>query len=565
MSRPMAPPLAATRRFSPPKKRHHTQQQQRKRIDKNKQTHPTRPHKERRDKASPFLSLSDRLLVRGSFSNMAAINDALPAELLDAILLGSVPEPMRLVVGRVCTLWRAIAAGAASCSGVATDGGSEDSNAKGGTEGGSAEGQVNGQRKAPVLGPWQRLEAYAAHTDALCLFEWFDTIGRPRSVTACAEAAIAGRTSTLVWLAERGWPVDMDVYEAGAVSKDDGPIKWLVARPDAQPLSDMVLRAALASGSQTARLDWLVDHACTPWPSQPIGALWSAAQSGKVDVVEWVARRGPQPPMWIDAIHGASLNGHIALLDYLEAAGHLQDAQGNDIDLIIPFWAAAAHGRLAALDWLAARRPALIHNAGAMKEAVTKGQTTAVRWLVERNKERTPDYVPGREMAIEAARRGRLDTLRYLCEPTCSAKADRGERAKPLCAPTSDIYFAAATGHQWHVVEWAVSARVPWDVEGIVRWLLNPSGHCASDIKGCVDLIDRGFWRCSPWMRDVVATWPHAEATPGDDDDAAAQHATRGTQHFVAALAKAVGSDSTITLSPAYTPMLRILVNALSR
>ncbi|AVK76576.1 Ankyrin repeat domain containing protein [Pandoravirus neocaledonia] len=498
---------------------------------------------------------------------MASINSALPAELLHAILLGSVPDPMRLVVSRVCALWRDIATCATSPSSdvaAVNEGIGKSIDAKERAENEGSQGRPDSQDKASVPGPWQRLEAYAAHTDALGLFEWFDTIGRPRSATACAEAAMTGRTSTLVWLVERGWPVDMEVYVAGAASKSQGPIKWLVARPGVPPLSDMVLRAALASGASVARLDWLVDRAGAPWPSQPVGALWSAGRSGKIDVVEWAARRGPQPPMWGDAVHGASFGGHIGLLDHLEAAGHLQDAQGNDIDLTAPFWAAAAHGRPAALDWLAARRPTLVHDAQAMEMAVTKGQTSTVRWLVERNKERAPDYVPGRKTATAAARHGHLDTLRYLCEPAGGAKADDGEGPKPLRAPTSDIYFAAAAGGHWHVVEWAASASVPWDVEGIVRWLLDPAGHSASDIECCVALIDRGFWRCSPWMRDLVATWPHAETAP-DDGGAPPQHAIRAVEHFAAALAKALGSDSTIALSPTYMPVLRIFINALSR
>lgn len=509
-----------------------------------------------------LLFLVDRPLVRPP-SSMASINNALPAELLHAILLGNVPEPMRLIVGRVCALWRAIAVDATSPSSAVTGAG-ESTNAKERTENESSQDRSDSQRKAPMSGPWQRLEAYAAHTDALGLFEWFDTLGRPRSAIACAEAAIAGRTSTLAWLVERGWPVNMGVYEAGVMSEDCGPIEWLAAHRGVPPLSDTVLDAALAFGASVSRLDWLVDHASALWPSRP-PPLWSAAYSGKVEVVEWVARRGPQPPAWIDAVEGAATNSHIALLDYLEAAGHLQDEQGNDIDLATTFRAAAADGQVTVLDWLAARRPALVHDAQAMKMAVTKGQTAAVRWLVERNKERAPDYVPGRKMATAAARNGHLDTLRYLCEPTGSAKADEGEGVKPLCTPASDIYFAAAAGGQWHVVEWAASVSVSWDVEGIVRWLLDPSGHSASDIKGCVALIERGFWRCSPWMRDLVATWPHAETPPDGGDVAPAQHAIRAVEHFAAALAKALGSDSTIALGPTYMPVLRIFINALSR
>lgn len=516
-----------------------------------KRAYPVRSQRE----AKPQSFFFGRLFVHNLFSSMAGINDALPTEVLDAILLGSVPEPMRLVVGRVCTLWRCIVAGARPPTDTAAI--DDNGNVKGKTGNENNARRASGQRDASVPGPWKRLEAYAAHIDALGLFGWFDAIGRPRSATACAEAVMAGRTSTLVWLVERGWPVDMTVYEAGAASQDDGAMKWLMARPDVPPLSDMVLRVALIAGLPVERLDWLVDHAGAPWHSGRIGAMWSAGLSGKVDVVEWVARRGPQPPIWSDAIEGASLVGHIALLDYLEAAGHLQDAQGNDVDLTLSFWAAVAHGRLAALDWLVARRPDLIINDQAMRLAATEGTIDALRWLVERNLERGPNYAPKSTIVDAAARAGRLDALRYLCEPGAIDTDER--RNKPLCAPTSDIYFAAAAADQWHVVEWAASAGVPWDAIGIIRWLLNTSGRPEHERDRCVRLIDRGFWRCSPWMRDLVAELPHAGTTPGQ------QNNMMGMQHFISALAKAMGFDDTVTLGPAYGPMLQLILNGLTR
>nr|UDO46915.1 ankyrin repeat [Pandoravirus massiliensis] len=515
---------------------------------------------------TPFLysfgTVSVYALVCMSLRGMACINDLLPVEILDTILLGSVPEPMRLVLGRVCALWRGIVLTATSRTGPADTNSGSHNNTKDGLKYGTKDAvtdRVDDTQDESMTNRWQRLEAYAAHTDALGLFEWFDTLGRPRAATACINAAAAGRTSTLAWLVERGWPINMDVYKAGAMSPDDDTIKWLVARPDTPPLTDNVLRAALRAGSSVARLDWLVDQAGAPWPTGSIGALWSAAQSGMVEVVEWAARRGPQPPLWHDAVHGASLDGHIALLDYLEAAGHMQDAQGNNVDLRAAFWGAASQGQIDALAWLAERRPALVEDATAMQLAATEGKTDVVRWLVERCKERDPTYTPRRDTVVAAARHGHLDTLCYLCGPVGD-----GEHAKPLAMPTSDVYFAAAAADRWHVVEWAAAAGVPWDVSGIARWILNRSVHSAQERERCVRLIDRGFWRCAPWMRDVVVNWPRTDAAA--DQDATGRPGggviIAGAEYLVAALARAMGSDSTVTFGHA-AGLFGVLVAAL--
>ncbi|BCU03124.1 ankyrin repeat domain containing protein [Pandoravirus japonicus] len=157
-----------------------------------------------------------------------SINDALPAEILLAVLTEPEVDPMRPVLGWVCSKWRSIVSMA----------------------------------PAPRRDAWSLLDGYAAERDFVGLFEWMDAIGRPRALAACQAAAAGGRTATLMWLVERGWPVDMSVYAMAARMGHASALAWLLLRPDALTMDESVLDGAISNGCTIDHLECGRSLAC---------------------------------------------------------------------------------------------------------------------------------------------------------------------------------------------------------------------------------------------------------------------------------------------------------------
>ncbi|AJF96746.1 ankyrin repeat protein [Pandoravirus inopinatum] len=195
-----------------------------------------------------------------------------------------------------------------------------------------------------------------------------DAIGRPRTPLACRAAAFGGHVTTLAWLIEHGWPVDMLVYSRAARKGHAHVLTWLLSRPDALAMDGTVLDDAIHGGCATDHLEWLV-RVGAPWPTRDARyPMYTAGQSGKIEVIEWVAREGPQPTAWIDAICGVAEADNVGLLDALHAAGHFQDAQGNRKPLDGAFFWASESQSLAAMAWLADHDPGLTLDDDAIRE-----------------------------------------------------------------------------------------------------------------------------------------------------------------------------------------------------
>lgn len=430
---------------------------------------------------------------------MSTINDALPAEVLLATLTQPEIDPMRPVLGRVCSKWRSIVSMA----------------------------------PAPQRDAWSLLDAYAADRDFVGLFEWMDDIGRPRALAACQAAAAGGRSTTLMWLVEHGWPVDMSVYAAAARMGHAHALAWLLLRPDALIMDESVLDGAISKGCTIDHLEWLVS-AGAPWPAKGgsagagAGAMHAAGRSGKIEVVEWVARAGPQPPAWADAICGAAWSNRVDVLTALYKAGHFQDAQGDRESLANAFFWASSSQSLDAMAWLADRDASLTLEQAICAPAQA-GKLASVRWIVERNREADPTWKPCVGALMDAVRGGHLAVVRYLCEPLAGADDTCLRKA------TTGVYFEAACAGQWHVVEWAVSAAVPWRALDVLSWVYRLSiGASATERSACLRLIDDGLWRCSPALRQfLVDVWQREDAAKTDDDGDSAGSPARGGTHAV--------------------------------
>eukprot|EP00873_Tetraselmis_striata_P007554 jgi/Tetstr1/427818/TSEL_001790.t1 len=161
---------------------------------------------------------------------------------------------------------------------------------------------------------------------------------------------------------------------------------------------------ALAAGAGNAPgLRWLVEAGC-PWDAATATA---AAGAGRLDIVQWVLRRGGALDV-IAAYRAAARGGHVAVLAWLPMPAEDSMERGACL-------AAVQAGHLQVLRWMASRPGATLDSAYPYfcSAAARGGHLEVLQWLRERG------CAWDQSTCSAAARAGHIELLRWAIRHSC--------------------------------------------------------------------------------------------------------------------------------------------------
>ncbi len=340
------------------------------------------------------------------------------------------------------------------------------------------------------------LNAAAVSTtpDALPKLEWLlhHGGGSLTSDTAAA-AASSGDLSRLVWLRERGCPIDSwQVLEAALEHADLSMAEWsaeqvgcrTLIQQEAQVAGIAVPIAAAASGS-VAKLRWLQAHdvATLPEPPDHRRPVEAAARSGQLEAVRFLHQEGGDQLLSTRVMEAAIRSGNLEVAAYLLEAGCPLEG--------LEWYEAGCTGNLAAVRWLLEEVHLSAH--GDLDDLIAAWPES---WQSNRRLLEAVQLVapPGssleepNDMLEAAAVRSDVALLRYLHE-------ELG------CELGPEVLWAAARGGCEAVMEWLVEHGCAAGAEEVMLDVCYLLAGERGDLAGLRSLRSLGV----PWSEELLS------------------------------------------------------------
>merc|ERR1739848_96118 len=122
--------------------------------------------------------------------------------------------------------------------------------------------------------------------------KWLRDEGCPLCYDAVPHAAFFGRTGILEWLRSEGYEFCERTLNSAALGGELETVKWLRSLDPPIPWDETTCLSAF-DGGQLDVLKWMKCAAC-PWPDDRkiVQAARSAAQQGRIEILEWLRSEG---------------------------------------------------------------------------------------------------------------------------------------------------------------------------------------------------------------------------------------------------------------------------------
>jgi hypothetical protein len=240
--------------------------------------------------------------------------------------------------------------------------------------------------------------------------------------------------------------------------------------------------------------------------SSDVNAFSWAARGGSVEAMKWLKQHGSEQfiTQGMYAIHAtAAYNGHLNVLQYLEAEGMMMPDSLDRYDMKAPCEFAALRGDLEILRLL--RKHGWLWYDDVCGEAAKGGSVPMLVYLKQQG------HVFGEQTMTSAARAGHLSVCQHLRKEGCPWSA-------------SACTAAASRAECFATLRWLHESGCPWDIEAVsvaaaesgstdvIQYVWQQGARPTADlltkmlVKACVN----DQFATAKWLRDRGAKWPAA-------------------------------------------------------